>query len=55
MPKMADTMPHYSSFGLAKRPKKFEMILGTSIFLSSFTWNDPRGDIDLEKQNWIRL
>ena len=34
MPKMAKTMPHYSSFGLTKRPKKFETISGTLSFFS---------------------
>ena len=34
MPKMAKTMVHYSLFGLTKRPKKFEAILGTSSFFS---------------------
>ena len=34
MPKMAQTIPHYSSFGLTKRPKMFEMILRTLSFFS---------------------
>ena len=37
MPKMAKTMPHYSSFELTKRPKKFETILGTSSFCPALT------------------
>ena len=39
--KMANTMPHYFSFGLTKKPKKFEIIFGTSIFSQWFHMESP--------------
>ena len=54
MPKMAKTMPHYSSFGLTKRPKKFETILGTSTFSQWFHIEFPnyeKANLYLKSQN----
>ena len=51
MPKMAKTMSHYSSFGLTKRPKKFETILGTSSFFSVVS----HGITPMQHISWLHL